>query len=195
MSSIWGEVVPSVNKYVKDLDAGKNAPHVTLATFDTNGGKFDFHLARRNVKPADWGNALGDINPRGMTPLYDALGAITELAFADDKKRAVLVVMTDGGENDSKTVSQAQSTALVEKCKARGWEVIFMGANFNAIQQSAQVNVQYSKTLNVAPGFFASGMNTMSGQTVAYATRGVAMEFSDNDRIKAGRAQDIRAKS
>lgn len=197
MGNIWGEVVPSINQYVKDLDVGKNSPDVTLATFDSvaasdRNGKFDFHVARRNVKPAAWGNALGDIRPRGMTPLYDAIGAMTELAFADNKKRAVLVVMTDGGENDSKTVSHAQSTALVDKCKARGWEVVFMGANFNAAPQAANLNVQLSKTINIAPGFFAAGMNTMSGYTTAYAASGAAMNFTDNDRKVAG---NFRTKS
>ena len=43
-----------------------------------------------------------EASPRGMTPLFDAVGRLTALADADAPERAVLVVMTDGKDESSK---------------------------------------------------------------------------------------------
>lgn len=185
MGGLWNEVVPSINTYVAGL---RGDPDVTLAVFDSSS----YDLLRQKVKPANFGEPLAEVSPRGLTPLYDSLGKITTMAFGEDAKRSVLVIMTDGWENDSREVNRAQATALIDKCKSRGWEVIFLGANFDAAPQASSMNVKIDKMLNIAPGFFASGMTTLSAQTTAYAARGVAMNFSDNDRMAAGNFRTTR---
>jgi hypothetical protein len=103
MEPIWNEALSSVNAYADGLAALDGGPRVdadiTLAVFDAQDGlKFD--VLRQGVDAGDWNDVTTrEVTPRGMTPLYDAIGRIVSLAEKDKPEKAVLVIMTDGDRN------------------------------------------------------------------------------------------------
>jgi Mg-chelatase subunit ChlD len=78
--------------------------------------------------------------PRGMTALLDAIGAMIETMEArvpsgtlEGSAAPVIVILTDGQENASQNFSRKRIFDTITQKKALGWKVTFMGANQDAI--------------------------------------------------------------
>jgi hypothetical protein len=76
-----------------------------------------------------------------MTPLLDAIVRTIALAEADNPDKAVIVIMTDGHENASREVTRDGVKVALDRVRARGWEVVFLGANFDNISDASSVGV------------------------------------------------------
>lgn len=186
MASQWSEAVSSVNAYVKGLKDTKTNAEITLAVFDHHGG-VQFDVLRDKVKTSEW-HDVGtlEVTPRGSTPLYDAVGMLAKRAVDANRKRSVIVIMTDGEENCSREMTRESATAILDKCKAKDWQVIFLGANFDAAGQASALNIAGGVTLSsILPQNLAVSMRTVADYTSNYAGRGTAMAFTDADRKRA----------
>lgn len=179
MSSLWNEAIGSINGYVENL---KVSDKVHFAVFDSIS-----HDVLRECKVKDWDVVESDeVEPRGSTPLYDSVGKIMAVAEEAKAKKTVLVVMTDGYENASKEHTQASIKAKVKQFEDKGWEVLFLGANFDAVETvSGSVGVMSNKTMNIAAGSMRGAFDTLSAYTTAYAATGQAINFTDADKLKA----------
>ncbi len=196
MGPIWDEALGSVNAYVDALskpddgavpDPGEK---VTLAVFDHHSG-LQFDILRKGVLLPDWKKVTNDdATPRGMTPLFDALARTVSLAEADNPARAVIVVMTDGAENASKEVTKDGAKAALDRARARGWEVIFLGADFAKFGDAGAVGVAGSKSMAMAPGMFEDSMRKLAAKNRQYfAARSESVDFNDEDRAESGEAE------
>lgn len=169
MISLWDEAIGSINAYIKGLPAKAK---VTADLFDTGTyGQADANYVRvRNTTVNNWQDiGTDEYAPRGGTPLNDAAGRLLTEVLASKDKKAVVIIMTDGYENASKEFTLAQVKELIKKVEARGFEVIFLGANFdNAEQQAAVYGVGMDKTMNISKGNLESTMRSMSQMTMAY---------------------------
>jgi len=120
MSSRWTEALSSVNAYATELGNAK----VTLATFDAQDG-LQFDVIRNAVPSKKWETVTDkDATPRGMTPLFDAIGRIVSLAEKSNDDKTVIVVMTDGAENHSREVTKEGARSALDRCKGRNWQVL-----------------------------------------------------------------------
>ncbi len=158
MNGIWDEALTSVNAYaaaigkVEEGEADDLETTVTLAAFDFQDG-FQFDVLRQGVEPGDWSDVTNDeVSPRGMTPLFDAINRTITMAEADNPEKAVIVIMTDGHENSSKEVTKAGVKAAMDRAEARGWEVVFLGAEFASFGDADAVGVSGSKQMAVSAG-------------------------------------------
>lgn len=173
MQTMWGEALGSINAYVKKL--GKK-DKVHLAVFDNVS-----HDVVRECRAEDWKDISNEeVTPRGGTPLYDSCGKIMAIAEADDARKTMLVVMTDGFENSSQEYTQAAIKAKVASWTEKKWEVIFLGANFDSVDHvSSSIGVAGSKSVNYGAGQFMRGMDMLATASMAYATHDAAINFSD----------------
>jgi uncharacterized protein with von Willebrand factor type A (vWA) domain len=178
MATLWNEAIGSINGYVAKL---KKTDKVHLAVFDSVS-----HDVLRDVKVKDWTDVSEkEVEPRGGTPLYDSCGKVMAVAEKDNAKKTVLVVMTDGYENASHEHTQASIKAKVKAFEDKKWEVIFLGANFDAVESvSGAIGVVGSKTLNYGAGNFARGMATLASATTMYSTQDCAINFTNEDKAK-----------
>ncbi len=133
-----------------------------------------------------------DATPRGMTPLLDALGRIVALAETDKPDRAVIVVMTDGMENASREVTRAGAKAALDRVQKRGWDVVFLGANFDNISDAESVGVDRAQQVAMAPGTMNASMTRMAKKSRAYFARAERHVFDEADREAA---QESKVKS
>ena len=161
MSDIWDEALGSVNAYaaaigkVEDGEADDLKTTVTLAAFDYQEG-FQFDVLRKDIEPDAWANVTNDdVSPRGMTPLFDAINRTITMAEADNPEKAVIVIMTDGHENSSREVTKDGAKAALDRAEARGWEVVFLGAEFANFGDADAVGVSSSKQMAVSAGSLA----------------------------------------
>ena len=102
--------------------------HISLLTFDSGHKTFKYD----NVK-ADNVNTLSarDYNPRGGTPLYDAIGiSIAKLnAQTSEKDNVLVTIITDGEENCSEEYNLHMVKTLISKMKKQGWTFTLIGTD------------------------------------------------------------------
>lgn len=204
MSSLWGEALSSVNSYVKNLADQNVDTGVTVAIFDQDEGRTKFEVIRNRITPQTFKplSPEGDkIFPRGMTPLNDAVGQIVRLANAGPGislpgyDKVAIIIMTDGQENASVEYSVAAAKSLLDQCRAKGWQVIFLGANFDNASQASSYGNSARMTASVAPGKMVRSAGLMANTRARYGVSGQSMDFTDEDKadLAAGVADPAAA--
>lgn len=172
MASQWLEATDSINSYVRGLAYREVPGHVTLAIFDELHGQMQFDIVRRHPNN-DWVEfRANEYVPRGNTPLYDAVARTVNLAETTMPSRAVIVIMTDGYENASRATTNAMAREMLDRCRAREWQVVFLGANFDTFSQGASLGSARATMLNAVPQAYGATMDMLSGQTANYSVGG-----------------------
>jgi len=201
MSGIWDEALTSVNAYATSVGKAEEGEldnldtSVTLAVFDAQDG-LQFDVLRKGIEPGAWNDVTNDeANPRGMTPLFDAIGRIISLAEDDKPEKAVIVVMTDGRENSSRELTKDGAKAALDRAREKGWEVVFLGAEFAAFDDAEALGNSGSKNMAVSAGSMQRSMEGLAKKSRAYG-KGEEAEivFDDADRAASGEADVIQRK-
>lgn len=162
MKPLASTVVAEVNRLVASV-AADNETTVTVVAFDSTD-PFDVVLDRH--RPAS-GPALSreDYQPRGGTPLFDAIAATLHHAShnlrRDRVRRRVLVaVITDGEENDS-THTALSVLGKVQRRRAAGWEFLYLGVG-DVFGNAARIGIHAEEVHPWEP--------TRAGTAAAFAT-------------------------
>jgi uncharacterized protein with von Willebrand factor type A (vWA) domain len=182
METMWSEALGGINGYVQGL---KGDISVMLAAFDSMG-----YDVLRNTTVEGWKKVTSeDVTPRGGTPLLDAAGRIIHNILDSGAKKAILVVVTDGEENQSSKFNKHEIAALTKQLEAKDYEIVFLGANFAKIADVAKNNFNFSdksRIMNTSIRGFGDAMSATSCSTQAYFSTGKATSFySDADKKKA----------
>lgn len=188
MSKIRKSAQASINEFVKGQAEHAYRATVRLSEFDT---------AHNVVYPSTPANRCPhyELQPRGGTALLDAMGlAITEfgkeLAALPETARpgtVILAVMTDGMENSSFQYDYAAISEMVTHQRdVYKWEILYLGANQDAIAEAAKMGIHADQTLAYAGtgSGYRSGTAALDCYTVA-ASSGLRTNFTDEDREKA----------
>ena len=196
MSNIWDEILTSINAYVEEIakpEPGSTKTinaQTTLATFDHQGGmKFD--VIRDSVPAQTWENVSpNEVSPRGMTPLFDAVGLIFSRALEKPDEKTVIVIVTDGHENASVEVTAKMAKDHIAKAKKKGWEVVFLGANFDQLGDADSIGVAKASQMGMSAGRMTHSKQMLAKKARRYAA-GLDEEiaFDAEDRLQAGEAQ------
>lgn len=155
MGSMRKEAVDAFNQQVKAIREGSKdmETKVSLVTFSTIADV-----------PKIWNQAVGKLKtlqessykPDGMTAMYDAVGeTITKLKAvpdADDPNVSFLVVViSDGVENNSKRFNSAQVAELVKSLQdTNRWTFTYLGANQDLSKVSQSLNIPMGNTMSFA---------------------------------------------
>lgn len=191
MSSIWDEALSSVNAYAGNVanTEGDIVPELTLAVFDAHDG-LQFDVLRRSIPAKNWTDVTNnEASPRGMTPLFDAVARIIAMAEADTPEKAVIVILTDGAENASREVTKDGVKAALDRVGTRGWEVVFLGAEFANFSDADAVGIGAGKSMAMSVGHMTGSMERLARKTQAYyANAEMEVAFDEADRAAAGEA-------
>lgn len=184
MSSMWDEALSSINAYVAKLAEDKVDTGVTLATFDDQAG-LQFDVIRDRIIPVTWHKvSSAEAQPRGMTPLNDATGKIVNLAKSGNYDKVAIIIMTDGMENASHELTTIQVRQLLDDCRAKNWQVIFLGANFDNAAQAESYGNRAFATANAVKGQMVNSTQSMARARAEYSSTGAAMGFTDEEKQK-----------
>lgn len=199
METLWTEALSSVNAYASGLAASDVGPRITadltLAVFDAQGG-LQFDVLRRGVRADGWTAITSEeVTPRGTTPLYDAIGRLVSLAEKDRPEKAILVIMTDGEENASQEMTKASARAALDRVRARGWEVVFLGAEFSKFDDAEAVGQSASRNMAVDKSQLSDSMNRLAQKSKDFAAGAApSVEWTDEDRA-AARENEVRQRN
>lgn len=120
-------VVTSMNEYVKGLP--KKA---VLSVFMFDSSRW---IEFFNNKVKSWKKMTRkDYETGSMTPLFDSIakGIKHAESIANKGDKVMIMIDTDGYENDSSEYNQEAITKLIEKKKKKGWDFLFMAAGVTA---------------------------------------------------------------
>lgn len=201
MLTKWNQTIKAVNEYINKTKEYEDVKtRFTVMAFDrynsgySRASNFFSDAIQPDIPRTDiitylrvneTGKKIKDIGfheigPRGMTPLYDAVSrAISEAEKAGFDKTTIIVV-TDGLENAStEYTTEEQIKSRIKSAEARGWEVLFIGAEFESEQMSTTFGLDRSKFLDVGNAEEMSvAMAATSDMTRNYMS-GLAMNYSD----------------
>lgn len=147
MDSIYNQALAGINETIKTIDMvhqkDMNVDQtLTLLSFADGGAKLQYIYQSadiKNVRPV----GERDYQLRGMTALYDAIGeSVTDLrksVCVNDK--ALVTIITDGYENDSRIWSGAQIKQLIDELRTKGWVFTYIGANQDVEVEAKKMGV------------------------------------------------------
>lgn len=187
MATRWNEAVTSVNQYPEELkkQGVSEDDYITLAVFDGwDGIRYD---VLRSSKLRNWVPITNtEVTPRGNTPLYDAMQRIIARAESRGADKTVVVVMTDGEENASRETTREALRASVERIKARGWQIVYLGMNFDGFKQASLIGIPFQGTMAVADWGLNQAATSTATATAAYRSTGKSIGYSQADRNASG---------
>lgn len=186
MSTHKTETISAVNSYI-DKTKEKFKGRFVLTQFDSESidivhdGKIKDieHLTEESYQP------------RGMTPLLDAIGKTLEAFDTDGFENIVFVVMTDGQENHSREYKLEAIRAKIEEKRKIGWQVSYLGANVDAFAEGATMGFAPGQTMNFAGAHSVQTMAAYSASNDVNALRvdkhveSHDADFTDDQRAAA----------
>jgi|APSaa5957512622_1039677.scaffolds.fasta_scaffold43895_2 Mg-chelatase subunit ChlD len=92
-------------------------------------------------------NTVGDIvlEPRGSTPLLDAIGLcsnhVSSAIDNNEVDQVLVIIVTDGQENTSKEYSKSTIQTLIADKEKGNWTFLYLGANVDAFAEARGLGV------------------------------------------------------
>lgn len=199
----WENAIGAINKYVDTLKTDEVDADITLAAFDYNsisswthlgiqpGGLqmrplepvvgvqdgFSFTVLRDKVNLKKFKKLKADeVHPRGSTPLYDATARLIDMADSKNNDKTVIIIMTDGEENCSRRYNLSSIRDRIATCQKRGWEVLFLGAEFNADHIASSYGLAAGKVINTSLRNMDASMQYMAMSSANYTKSGEAID-------------------
>ncbi len=132
MSGVRNETISMLNEQIAELQKSEITNRVTLAKFATTSQKPIFE-DRKATKIYPFTGK--EYKPDGMTALNDAIVEMVERldTIKLKKKDAVLlIVISDGMENQSKTSNETVRKIISEKQEHKQWTIVYLGQRADA---------------------------------------------------------------
>lgn len=169
MSGSQSITVEALNTYLTELKKEKGINgSITLSTFDSVS--IDIPISRVSIERLD-SFPESILQPRGGTPLFDAIGlAIHDLenisGSTDENK--VLVIVTDGFENASKEYTFDNISSKIKEKEDAGWLIIYLGADHDAFTQSNSLNFDKERSMRYSKEDSIDTFRAVTRTTIDY---------------------------
>jgi uncharacterized protein YegL len=158
MSALHDAVVDGFNEFLSGQQSKGGATlRLTVVQFDDQ----DPHEVVVSAVPLTEMAPLrpDQFQPRGMTPLYDAIGRTIAAAEHEVAARGewglpaedvVVVIFTDGLENASREWDHRRVFERIDAKRKEGWTFVFLGANQDSYEAGGRMGVDATHTSNFA---------------------------------------------
>ena len=169
MSGSQSITIEALNTYLTELKKEKGINgSITLSTFDSVS--IDIPISRVSIERLD-SFPESILQPRGGTPLFDAIGlAIHDLenisGSTDENK--VLVIVTDGFENASKEYTFDNISSKIKEKEDAGWLIIYLGADHDAFRQSNSLNFDKERSMRYSKEDSIDTFRAVTRTTIDY---------------------------
>lgn len=191
MGPLQKDVIGGLNRYVKELKAEEGNYTLQIRKFDASGNEpmvrtlIDWTPLDKVRKFTD-----ADYRPRGMTPLYDAVGLTLNDVSIPKGAKTLAVVYTDGAENQSREWTAEKVKTLIQKLEKKGWAFAYLGAGLAGWTRDA-VNMGFA-----AQSMATSAVNTGASTAGSFmALRQVTSNYSAGtatvNNLYSGISQDL----
>lgn len=188
MRPLADDVVGGFNEFLAE-HRGEQGCRLTLVQFD---GDDPFEVLLDDVDVQSAGELRPEqYQPRGTTPLYDAIGSLldgAEGATDEASPDQVVVVFTDGLENASSRWTHADVFRRIAQLQASGWTFVFMGANQDSYAESRHLGMSAGNTSNYHhdPDGVRAAWSSISRASLVHARKPRPQRRADSENWYSG---------
>lgn len=188
MSGVIGSAIEKFNEFLNSQQVLPDKTDMTIALFDDQYELLYENVNIKKVSPI----TKDQWYPRGMTRLNDAIGKtittvkndIQKLSKKDRPDKVLVVITTDGFENDSKEYTLDGVKKLIKGCENDEWTFLYLAANQDAFQVGTSYGISAGNTFTFS--------NTSVGNAVMYSAvsnatssfRGASVGTSSYNKLK-----------
>ena len=155
MSSLAEDTIGGYNTFLTKQKENSGAAEVTTVLFDN-----EYEMITDAVNLHEIEELTSETYyARGTTALLDAvgrtitstLGKMEKENICPEKRRVLVMIMTDGLENASTEYSKATVKSLIEATTENyKWNYIFMGANIDSVKEASAIGIAPRHAMNYA---------------------------------------------
>ena len=180
----WYDTLGALDGFMDTLRGMNIASHGIVHVFDSR----TLSIIERDSVIGDWPRfSVSPIScPGGMTPLYDAINLMGRELRELNPPRASIVIITDGDENGSRHTTHTQARAILDWCRAKGWQVTFLGADFNNSRQAKLLGADESNSVGVQKRLIGAAGKLLGEKRVRNALFGEDINFTAEERKNFG---------
>lgn len=184
MQDKWWETLAGMDEFLKVMKSNNIHSHGIAATFDTS----DLQCIQRDDTLANWKPFTEDPLGAhfGSTPLYDAINMMGRHLKDLDPPNASIVIVTDGHENASRHTNLDQAKALLNWCRAKGWIITMLGADFENSGQAKALGIEPRHQIGVRKMKMDEAGKTLGEKRARHANGAEDISFSDDEKTKFG---------
>ena len=153
MAGLESDTIGGFNAMIEKQKKQPGKAYVSTVLFDTSTTVLHDRAELATVKPM----TADDYFAGGCTALLDAIGGainhignIHKCARPEDiPAHTIFVITTDGLENASRRYSKSDIKRMIERQRSKyGWEILFIGANIDAIVTAESFGIEQSRAVN-----------------------------------------------
>ena len=169
MSAMGDEPIQSTNEFIKNQQKTNNESNLTLISFSSNTKKIIKNKPIQEVKEI----SHDEYTPSGSTSLNDTVCTVISKRLSSNKTHnVILLIITDGYENSSRTYNHQQTKEYLELVQKKyDWQVLFIGANINSFEEGQSLGISSNKCAQFdqnCPGNLINLMRVASDQITYY---------------------------
>src|SRR3974390_835987 len=184
MSTKWWDMLEALDIYVTGLKLANLNSQLTLVTFSGDHPEY----TQRDEPLEDWKPLLTS-NPifhPGSTPLYDAISLMARKLRDLAPDKCALTKIRDGEENSSQFTTVEQAKAFLDWCRAKGYQVTFIGCDFNNSRQAGLLGGNAESAIGVAQGKTSDATAALAKKRAEYGLYGKSMHWTSDEHTQFG---------
>lgn len=183
MTNQWWPLMAATDAFCDVLRARAVKSHLICSVFSgSNTQMIQRDLPLADAKPFS-------VDPLtstwGMTPLRDAINHMGRHLRDLNPSRCSICIVTDGDDTSSQT-SVAQAKSILDWCRAHGWQITFIGCDFDNERLARQLGASPENTVGVAAPLLTDAMKALADKRVRHSQTGEDMHFSNSERKTFG---------
>ena len=164
MASCVDDTIGGFNTFIDNQKKDNTEAYMSLYLFDN-----EYTSLYENKLISEVSNLDTNIYvPRGSTSLLDAIGCTIKTAEKTDNN--IIVILTDGFENTSKTYTKCHVKDLIEMKEHMGWNFVFLAANQDAISTAQSLGINSNGAMTFDQGCLHEAFEGLSAAVSRKAT-------------------------
>ena len=168
MKHMESEVIGNFNNFLREQKELEGRAKLTLVLFDDQYDMIYDEIDLQKARPL----TKRQYYARGMTRMNDAVGRT--LTNKSGKRKAIVLIHTDGDENDSREYKHHDIKKIVKKLKQK-WEFIFVGADINVKQRNRDYGFTHTLQSNSNDFGMDNSYALFNNVTACYRSSGGAV--------------------
>ncbi|HSJ36107.1 MAG TPA: vWA domain-containing protein [Acidimicrobiia bacterium] len=149
MAAIADDIVGGFNEFLARQRAEAGEARITVAQFDSED---PFEVLIDGIPVREVTDLPREAyQPRGSTPLFDAIGSMigrVDAVSAGRDEDQLMVIVTDGLENASREHDRGSVFSMITDHRRRGWSFMFLGADQDSYASGEGMALPRANTAN-----------------------------------------------
>lgn len=183
MMDKWWPMMGCLDQFMETLKAENVHSHGTAVVFDDD----DLAMIQRDGLISSW--QTFDKDPLGAfwggTPLYDAINHHARMIKDLNPTKVSWIICTDGDDTGGKT-DVTQAKAILDWARAMGWQITFIGADFNNYGQARALGANDSNAIGVQKERLGEAGKLLGKKRAHFGRTGEDINFSRDEQQQFG---------